>query len=67
MTKNEMINEFFHRLEVDADTTKEYLEKELYWQALDINRYGIDAVLNQIDLDTVAAICKVAAATLSSR
>ena len=31
-----------------------------------INRYGIDAVMNQIDLDTIATIGKVAAATLSS-
>lgn len=67
MTKNEKINEFFHEVEVETSIEKEYIEKELYWQALNINRYGIDAVMSQIDLDTIAAICKVAAATLGSR
>lgn len=67
MTKNEMINEFFHEVEIETSITKEDFEKELYWQAFDIQRYGLVAVLNQIDLDTIATICKVAAATLSSR
>ena len=67
MTKNEMINEFFHEVEVETGIRKEDIEKELYWLAQDINRYGIDAVMNQIDLDTIAAIGKVAAATLCSR
>ena len=67
MTKNEIINEFFHEVEVETNINKEDIEKELYWLAQDINRYGIEAVMNQIDLDTIAAIGKVAAATLSSR
>ena len=67
MTKNEMINEFFHEVEVETNIRKEDIEKELYWLAQDINRYGIEAVMNQIDLDTIATIGKVAAATLSSR
>lgn len=67
MTKNEMINEFFHEVEVETSITKEYIEKELYWMAHDINRYGIDAVMSRIDLDTVVTIGKVAAATLCSR
>jgi hypothetical protein len=65
MTKNEMINKFFHDVEVETNINKEDIEKELYWLARDINRCGIDAVMNQMDFDTVAAICKVAAATLS--
>ena len=67
MAKNEMINEFFHEVEVETNIRKEDIEKELYWMAHDINRYGIEAVMNQIDLDTIATIGKVAAATLSSR
>ena len=67
MTKNEKINEFFHEVEVETSIEKEYIEKELYWQALNINRYGIDAVMSQIDLDILAAVWKVAAATLGSR
>lgn len=66
MTKNEMINKFFHDVEVETNINKEDIVKELYWLAHDINRCGIDAVMSQIDLDTIAAICKVAAATLSS-
>ena len=62
MTKNEMINEFFHEVEVETNIRKEDIEKELYWMAHDINRYGIEAVMNQIDLDAIAAI-----GTLSSR
>lgn len=67
MTKNEMINKFFHEVEVETNINKEDIEKELYWLAHDINRCGIDAVMmGVVDLDTVAAICKIAAATLSS-
>lgn len=67
MTKSEIINEFFHEVEVETNINKEDIEKELYWLADDIHKYGIDAVMmGVVDLDTVAAICKVAAATLSS-
>lgn len=66
MTKSEIINEFFHEVEVETNINKEDIEKELYWLADDIHKYGIDAVMSIVDLDTVAAICKVAAATLSS-
>lgn len=30
MTKNEMINEFFHEIEVETNINKEDIEKELY-------------------------------------
>lgn len=66
MTKNAMINEFFHEVEVETSMTKDEFIKELRWLALDINREGIDSVMNRIDLDTIATIGKVAAATLSS-